>query len=127
MFHFSEKLMIALMFAWGQADAAVFLTSNQIIELIAGHSSSFYGHYGRIQFTGESQWSKNGTISGFTNYLNKKRIWHGTWYVKNNQYCRTLTGYGKTDSKCLRVEKINANTIRFIKLNGDVSSTSHLK
>lgn len=103
-----------------------YLETDEIKNMISGRAMTFFGNYGPVKFTGAAKWGSNGTIIGYTNYLGKKRKWKGTWYVKNNQYCRTLSGEGKTDFKCHRVQKINSHTILFIKPDGSVSSTTIL-
>ncbi len=118
-------LLIIVPFSSLKAEA-IYLKSDEIKKLIAGRSMTFYGSTGPFKYTGAAHWNKNGTIKGYTTYLSKNRARNGTWYVKNNQYCRKLTGSGKVDFKCHKVQKVNSNTIRFIKPDGSVSSTSVL-
>ncbi|WP_133141395.1 hypothetical protein [Legionella moravica] len=127
MMTFLKTMILTLLFPIGSVNAAHYLTTNEIKTLLSGHSSAFFGKYGGVKFTGYGWWSKNGSIYGYTYILGKKRNWTGTWYIKNNQYCRTLKAYGKSQFKCLRVQQINANTIRFIKSDGSISSTSKLQ
>lgn len=124
---FLKTMILVLFFSINSVNAAQYLTTNEIKALISGRSSSFYGKYGVVKFTGYGWWNKNGSINGYTYVLGKKRNWTGTWYIKNNQYCRTLKAYGKSQFKCLRVQQINSNTIRFIKSDGSISSTSKLQ
>lgn len=124
---FLKTMILTLLFPIGSVNAAHYLTTNEIKTLLSGHSSVFFGKQGGVKFTGYGCWNKNGSIYGYTYIFGKKRNWTGTWYIKNNQYCRTLNAYGKSQFRCLKVQQINANTIRFIKSDGSISSTSKLQ
>ncbi|RUR20639.1 hypothetical protein ELY21_00710 [Legionella sp. km535] len=124
---FLKRMILILLFPIGSVNSAHYLTTSEIKTLLSGHSSVFFGNHGGVKFTGYGCWNKNGSIYGYTYILGKKRNWTGTWYIKNNQYCRTLNAYGKSQFRCLRVQQINTNTIRFIKSDGSISSTSKLQ
>lgn len=122
MFSLLRYVLVVSLIPFGFVEAGHYLTSTEIKNLISGRSMIFKGSSGVINYSGAGHWDQGGTIEGYNNYLGSKKYWTGTWYVTNNLYCRTLRGYGKTDFRCLKVEKINSSTIRLIRQNGTVSS-----
>jgi hypothetical protein len=101
------------------------LKGEQIRSMITGRAMTFVSGNGK--WGGRAVWHRNGTITGSTTYGSFTFKWSGTWWVKGNKYCRSLSAQGRNDSKCQRVRKLGPKRIQFVNDDGTIGSTSTLK
>jgi hypothetical protein len=96
------------------------LSGDAIRKLVSGRSASWVSAEGR---SGTITYNPDGTIAAKARAMGMNFSVKGTWEVKGNRFCRTIS-MDSPPTKCQTVIPAGGKTYRFIGENGKLATTT---
>jgi hypothetical protein len=116
---------IVLILLWpAQASAQAKLTGAEIRKLVAGRSATWVRGDG--QYSGTITYHRNGTITSQTKVMGAPLSLKGTWEVKGDRFCRTIS-LDPVPTRCQTVVPVSAGTYRFLNEDGSVATITSFR